>query len=65
MCLPPCIKGGIVKLLSWNLAGRLRRMPQQVERLASREPDLVGLQEVTRPGLLLLRPLLAADGSCS
>jgi exonuclease III len=54
-----------VKLLSWNLAGRLRRIPQQVEMLARREPDLVGLQEVTRPGLLLLRPLLAADGSCS
>jgi endonuclease/exonuclease/phosphatase family metal-dependent hydrolase len=51
-----------VKLLSWNLAGRLRHIPQQVEMLASRTPDLVALQEVTQPGLLLLRTLLANDG---
>jgi endonuclease/exonuclease/phosphatase family metal-dependent hydrolase len=51
-----------VKLLSWNLASRLRHIPQQVEMLASREPDLVALQEVTRPGLSRLRTLLAHGG---
>jgi hypothetical protein len=55
-------KEGHVKLLSWNLASRLRHLPQQVEMLASREPDLVALQEVTRPGLSRLRTLLAHGG---
>jgi exonuclease III len=40
-----------MKLLSWSLAGRLRRIPQQVEMLASRIPDVVLLQEVRWPGL--------------
>jgi exonuclease III len=51
-----------VNVISWNLAGRLRRIPQQCEVLASREPDLVALQEVTQPGLAWLRMLLANDG---
>jgi hypothetical protein len=57
-----CRKEGCVNVISWNLAGRLRRIPQQVERLASREPDLVALQEVRRPGLPQLWTLLANDG---
>jgi hypothetical protein len=51
-----------MNIISWNLAGRLRRIPQQAERLASRTPDLVALQEVTQPGLLLLRTRLAEGG---
>jgi exonuclease III len=51
-----------VKLLSWNLAGRLRRIPHQIEMLASREPDLVALQEVRMPGLPPLRTLVADCG---
>ncbi len=51
-----------MKLLSWNLAGRLRHIPQQVEVLARRTPDLVALQEVTQPGVSLLRILLADYG---
>jgi exonuclease III len=51
-----------MKLISWNLAGRLRRIPQQVEMLASREPGLVALQEVRRPGLSRLRALLRDGG---
>jgi hypothetical protein len=31
---------GCVNVIYWNLAGCLRRIPQQVERLASHEPDL-------------------------
>jgi exodeoxyribonuclease III len=53
---------GIVKLLSRNLAGRLRRIPQQVDMLARRTPDLVTLQGVTQPVLLWLRTLLAKCG---
>jgi hypothetical protein len=51
-----------MKLLSWNLAGCLRRIPHQVEMLASRIPDTVALQEVRRPGLALLRRLIADCG---
>jgi exonuclease III len=51
-----------MKALSWNLAGRLRCIPQQIEMLVSREPDLVALQEVRRPGLPLLRKLLRDSG---
>jgi hypothetical protein len=39
-----------MKVISWNLAGRPRRIPRQVEMLASRKPDLVALQEVRQPG---------------
>jgi exonuclease III len=51
-----------MKLISWNLAGRLRHIPQQAKMLSSREPDLVALQEVRRPGLPLLRKLLHNSG---
>jgi hypothetical protein len=29
-----------MKLISWNLAGRLRHIPQQAKMLSSREPDM-------------------------
>jgi endonuclease/exonuclease/phosphatase family metal-dependent hydrolase len=51
-----------VNVTAWNLAGRLRRIPQQCGMLASRQPDVVALQEVTQPGLAWLRMLLAHDG---
>jgi exonuclease III len=51
-----------VKLLSWNLAGRMRHMSKQVEMLASLTPDLVALQEVRWPGLAQLQTLLADGG---
>jgi exonuclease III len=51
-----------MKLLSWNLAGRMRHIPQQVELLISRMPDLVALQEVRCPGLPQLRALLRDSG---
>jgi exonuclease III len=57
-----CREEGCVNVISWNLAGRLRHIPQQVAMLASHEPDLVALQEVIRPGLPLLRTLLANAG---
>jgi endonuclease/exonuclease/phosphatase family metal-dependent hydrolase len=51
-----------MKLISSNLAGRLRRIPRQVEMLAGRKPGLVALQEVRRPGLSRLRTLLRDSG---
>jgi exonuclease III len=51
-----------MKLLSWNLAGRMRHIPQQVEMLIGCRPDLVALQEVRRPGLPRLRTLMRDSG---
>jgi exonuclease III len=35
-------------LLSWNVAGRVARMPEQVERVLALDADVVCLQETTR-----------------
>ncbi|MGN6872829.1 MAG: endonuclease/exonuclease/phosphatase family protein [Solirubrobacteraceae bacterium] len=35
-----------ITLLSWNVAGRVKRQPEQAELIAELEPDLVCLQEV-------------------
>lgn len=34
-------------LVSWNVAGRLQKLPRQVERVVAEAPGLVCLQEVT------------------
>lgn len=39
---------GVVRLITWNVAGRSRRLAEQAVALAGREPDIVALQEVTR-----------------
>jgi exonuclease III len=36
-----------MRLVSWNVAGRVRLIPEQASRLAEADPDLVCLQEVT------------------
>jgi exonuclease III len=36
-----------VRLVTWNVAGRVRRRPEQLEALAALEPDAIALQEVT------------------
>ena len=38
----------MVRLITWNVAGRSRRLPEQAAAVAAREPDIVALQEVTR-----------------
>jgi exonuclease III len=35
-----------IRLISWNVAGRLKRLDEQVRFLKRRQPDLVALQEV-------------------
>jgi len=39
--------GGWVLLVSWNLAGRVKRLAEQAERLLALDADLICLQEVT------------------
>jgi exodeoxyribonuclease III len=37
----------MVRLITWNVAGRSKRLPEQAAAVASRKPDIVALQEVT------------------
>jgi exonuclease III len=39
---------GVVRLITWNVAGRSERLVEQAKAIAAREPDIVALQEVTR-----------------
>ena len=50
-----------MRLISWNVAGRGKKPPQQVSALKRAEPDVVALQEVTarkRPDLPRRVPLI-------
>jgi exonuclease III len=51
-----------MRLVSWNVAGRVRRQAEQAARVASAGPDLVALQEVTRATLEPWRSALAELG---
>lgn len=51
-----------MRLLSWNVAGRVGSIRQQAEALASRAPDVVALQEITTTTAELWPPLLHALG---
>ena len=51
-----------MRLVSWNLAGRIRRQPEQAEVVLALEPDVVALQEVTVNSLPLWREALAEAG---
>jgi exonuclease III len=52
----------VLKLLSWNVAGRSSLMPQQVDAVSRREPDLVCLQEVREGRLSHWIEALRDDG---
>ena len=47
-------------LLSWNVAGRLKRLPEQAVRVADAAPDIVCLQEVIDRAVPLWEHALAA-----
>jgi len=49
-------------LLSWNVAGRVKRLPEQFERVAALRPDVVCLQEVSRTTAALWRHGLTEAG---
>lgn len=51
-----------VLLVSWNVAGRLTRLPEQAARIAELRPDLVCLQEVTARSRPLWEHALATIG---
>jgi exodeoxyribonuclease-3 len=51
-----------VRLITWNLARRRQTLPGQAGALASREPDVVALQEVTAGTLPLWRQALERIG---
>jgi exonuclease III len=49
-------------LVSWNLAGRVKRLPEQAERLLELNADALCLQELTRTTIPIWRDLLEAAG---
>jgi len=51
-----------VRIVSWNVAGRVRLQPQQAALIARCDADIVALQEVTRRTLPLWRAALAETG---
>jgi exonuclease III len=51
-----------MRLVSWNVAGRVKHLPEQAECLLSLNADVVCLQEVTARTLPLWQALLAAGG---
>jgi len=53
---------GRVRVLTWNVAGRVRRLPEQAEVVGALGADVVALQEITARTLPLWREALAAGG---
>ncbi|HEX8084585.1 MAG TPA: endonuclease/exonuclease/phosphatase family protein [Solirubrobacteraceae bacterium] len=51
-----------MRLVSWNVAGRLKRQPEQAAAVLSTAPDVVALQEVTVNSLPLWREALGEAG---
>lgn len=51
-----------MRLVSWNVAGRLKRQPEQAAAVLSVAPDVVCLQEVTVNSLPLWRDALGEAG---
>jgi exodeoxyribonuclease III len=51
-----------VRLITWNVAGRVTRQPEQAAAVRSIQADVVALQEVTARTLPLWQAALAASG---
>jgi exonuclease III len=49
-------------LVSWNIAGRVKRLPEQAERVLALDADVVCLQELTPNTLSVWQALLAEAG---
>src|SRR3989344_4826526 len=47
-----------MRVISWNLNGRVAKAKMQCEALMKREPDVVALQEITATTLPILRDQL-------
>jgi exonuclease III len=44
-----------MRVISWNVQGRVKALPEQLRALAERQPDVVALQEVRESTIELLR----------
>src|SRR5581483_8331716 len=53
---------GRLTLLSWNVAGRVKRLADQTDLVVSAEPDLICLQEISATTAALWTGALAAAG---
>src|SRR5437764_13805741 len=53
---------GSLELVSWNVAGRVRRLDEQVEQIAGLQADAVCLQELTASTLPVWRERLLDTG---
>jgi len=51
-----------MKIISWNVAGRINKQKLQMDALLSRKPDVIGLQEVTCGTLPLWAEGLQKEG---
>src|SRR3954447_7980014 len=51
-----------MRLISWNVAGRVKRLNEQMEAIAGYGPDVVAFQEVTLTTAPLLRERLVRHG---
>jgi len=51
-----------MKIISWNVANRIRKQPLQLDALVSKKPDIIGLQEVKRRALPLWVEGLKKEG---
>jgi len=51
-----------MKIISWNVAGRVRKQQLQMDALLSRKPNVIGLQEVTSRTLPLWVEGLQKEG---
>ncbi|MCI0392387.1 MAG: endonuclease/exonuclease/phosphatase family protein [Acidobacteria bacterium] len=52
----------MMKLISWNVNGRSKKLPDQVSVLVHRNPQVIALQEVTRGNTQILQKHLADQG---
>ena len=51
-----------MRLISWNVAGRVKRCEQQVSLISGRKPDIIALQEITQNSFSLFENLLKEVG---
>lgn len=51
-----------MRLISWNVANRVKKQPRQLDAVLAREPDLLALQEVTKKTGNMWREGLQAAG---
>ena len=58
----PAYVGSCMRLISWNMAGRVRCLDAQVEAIGDQRPDAVALQEVTAKTAPLLQERLTRGG---